>query len=75
VPEWHEEFRESGKIKPLWTAEEIEPQETPPRETQEKGTRQTVEAAFHPWEGNPSRDEDDSLEEIKKDVEDIAKDY
>ena len=73
VPEWHEEFRESGKIKPLWTAEEIEPQETPPRETQGKGTRQTVEEAFHPWEGNPSRDEDDSLEEIKKDVEDIAK--
>ena len=81
---WYEQFLQSKKLKP-WSdipeslrAEQnndhVEPsQETILKETQERVQRETVQDEFHPWEGNPVGDEDDSLKKIKEDVDELSR--
>jgi hypothetical protein len=73
---WFQEFSATGKIEPTWNTPETEetrennnrtevPQQVPPSETRQ--------VEFHPWEGNPPADGDDSPEKVKQDFEDWMK--
>ena len=72
VRKWYPEYLQSYKIRPIMGAQETEaevednhpeiqtPQETVPRVI--------IPKVFNPWTGNESEDEEDSLENIKRDI-------
>lgn len=76
ILEWHKEYQNDGKIRPVWNGENPDTEEESENHVeapQEAMVREVKQEIFNPWCGSTEIIEEDSFEKVKQDTEDLAK--